>query len=55
MPRPLIGQQLRAGERAAGVLVYPMPARTPGSLLVYRFGDAPAGDHVASPARPLCR
>jgi hypothetical protein len=42
-PRPLIGRQLQAGERAVGTLAFPLPGRQPGGLLVYRFGDTPAG------------
>ncbi|MGZ4431803.1 MAG: DUF4352 domain-containing protein [Gaiellales bacterium] len=39
---PLIGQTVPAGGSVSGVLVYPMPDRRPGSLLVYRFADARA-------------
>lgn len=50
-PRPLIGRQLRAGERAVGTLAFPLPGRQPGGLLVYRFGDTPAGARHVGIAR----
>lgn len=50
-PRPLIGRQLREGERAIGTLAFPLPGRQPGGLLVYRFGDTPAGARHVGIAR----
>ena len=50
-PRPLIGRQLQAGERAVGTLAFPLPGRQPGGLLVYRFGDTPAGARHVGIAR----
>jgi ABC-type glycerol-3-phosphate transport system substrate-binding protein len=50
-PRPLIGRQLQAGERTTGTLAFPLPGKQPGGLLVYRFGDTPAGARHVGIAR----
>jgi hypothetical protein len=50
-PRPLIGRQLQAGERVTGTLAFPLPGRQQGGLLVYRFGDTPAGARHVGIAR----
>src|SRR3954449_7566472 len=50
-PRPLVGRQLREGERAIGTLAFALPGRQPGGLLVYRFGDTPAGARHVGLAR----
>jgi hypothetical protein len=42
LPGQLIGKAVPAGQEKSGLLVYAMPARTPGSLLVYTFADAQA-------------
>ena len=42
LPGQLIGRAVPSGQERSGLLVYPMPARTPGSLLVYTFADAQA-------------
>ena len=41
-PHPLIGRSVQPGQRATGTLVFPLPGRMQGGLLVYRFGDRPA-------------
>jgi hypothetical protein len=38
----LIGRTLGPGEGVTGTLVFPVPGRQQGGLLVYRFGDTPA-------------
>jgi uncharacterized protein DUF4352 len=43
VPRPLIGKQLQPASKATGTLVFPLPGKLDGGLLVYRFGDTPAG------------
>jgi hypothetical protein len=43
VPRPLIGKHLQPGAKATGTLVFPLPGKVEGGLLVYRFGDTPAG------------
>jgi hypothetical protein len=43
VPRPLIGKQVQPGAKVTGALVFPLPGRVDGGLLVYRFGDTPAG------------
>jgi len=50
-PRPLIGRQLQASERTVGTVAFPLPGRQPGGLLVYRFGDTPAGARHVGIAR----
>jgi hypothetical protein len=47
----LIGRQLQAGERTTGTLAFPLPGKQPGGLLVYRFGDTPAGARHVGIAR----
>jgi uncharacterized protein DUF4352 len=42
LPGQLIGKAVPAGQAVSGLLVYPMPAKAPGSLLVYTFADAQA-------------
>ena len=42
LPGQLVGKAVPAGQAVSGLLVYPMPARTPGSMLVYTFADAQA-------------
>ena len=42
VPRPLIGSQLPPGQPVRGTIVFPLPAKLAGGLLVYRFGDLPA-------------
>jgi hypothetical protein len=41
-PGGLIGRRVAAGATVHGRLVFPMPGRAPGSLLVYTFADARA-------------
>ena len=41
---PLLGASLGPGKSATGTLVYPVPGRQTGNLLVYRFADA---THIA--------
>jgi hypothetical protein len=38
----LIGKTLGPGESVTGSLVFPVPGKQQGGLLVYRFGDTPA-------------
>lgn len=38
----LIGRTLSPGETVTGSLVFPVPGKQEGGLLVYRFGDTPA-------------
>ncbi|HYW28705.1 MAG TPA: DUF4352 domain-containing protein [Gaiellales bacterium] len=38
----LIGKTLAPGEALTGTLVFPVPGKQQGGLLVYRFGDTPA-------------
>jgi hypothetical protein len=40
VPQPLIGKPLAAGASVTGTLVYAVPKRIPGGLLVYRLADA---------------
>ena len=42
VPHPLVGASLPAGETITGTLVFPLPAKLAGGLLVYRLGDLPA-------------
>jgi hypothetical protein len=43
----LVGKTLGPGESATGSLVFPVPGKQQGGLLVYRFGDTPArANHV---------
>jgi hypothetical protein len=42
VPRPLVGAALPAGGSVTGTLVFPLPAKLAGGLLVYRLGDLPA-------------
>lgn len=43
----LIGKTVAPGETVAGSLVFPVPGKQQGGLLVYRFGDTPAkANHV---------
>jgi hypothetical protein len=42
VPRPLVGAKLPAGASVTGTLVFPMPAKLAGGLLLYRLGDLPA-------------
>jgi hypothetical protein len=38
----LIGMTVQAGQTVTGSLVFPVPGKQQGGLLVYRFGDTPA-------------
>jgi Domain of unknown function (DUF4352) len=40
--QPLVGRTVQPGQHATGTLVFPLPSRMRGGLLVYRFGDEPA-------------
>jgi hypothetical protein len=42
VPRQLVGMKLAPGQTVTGTLVFPLPGRQQGGLLVYRFGDTPA-------------
>jgi hypothetical protein len=42
VPRPLVGAKLPAGGSVTGTLVFPLPAKLSGGLLLYRLGDLPA-------------
>jgi hypothetical protein len=42
VPDPLIGRSVQPGQTVTGDLVFPLPGRMEGGLLVYRFGDTPA-------------
>jgi FlaG/FlaF family flagellin (archaellin) len=42
VPKQLIGASLAPGQATTGTLVFPLPGRQQGGLLVYRFGDTPA-------------
>jgi hypothetical protein len=42
VPHQLIGMTIPAGQTVTGTLVFPVPGRQQGGLLVYRFGDTPA-------------
>jgi hypothetical protein len=42
VPDPLIGRSVQPGQTVTGDLVFPLPGRMQGGLLVYRFGDTPA-------------
>lgn len=42
VPHQLIGMTLAPGQTVTGTLVFPVPGRQQGGLLVYRFGDTPA-------------
>jgi hypothetical protein len=42
VPHQLIGMTIAAGQTVTGTLVFPVPGKQQGGLLVYRFGDTPA-------------
>ncbi len=42
LPRALMGAKLLAGAPVTGTLVFPLPGKLSGGLLVYRLGDLPA-------------
>jgi hypothetical protein len=42
VPRQLVGATLPAGGNVTGTLVFPLPAKLAGGLLLYRLGDLPA-------------
>jgi FlaG/FlaF family flagellin (archaellin) len=42
VPHQLIGATVAPGQSVTGMLVFPVPGRQQGGLLVYRFGDTPA-------------
>jgi hypothetical protein len=42
VPHPLVGAALPAGGSVTGTLVFPLPAKLAGGLLLYRLGDLPA-------------
>jgi hypothetical protein len=42
VPNPLVGVSLPAGGTVTGTLVFPLPAKLAGGLLLYRLGDLPA-------------
>jgi hypothetical protein len=42
VPRPLVGAALPAGGSVTGTLVFALPAKLAGGLLLYRLGDLPA-------------
>jgi hypothetical protein len=42
VPNPLVGASLPAGGTVTGTLVFPLPAKLAGGLLLYRLGDLPA-------------
>jgi hypothetical protein len=42
VPHPLVGASLPAGGKVTGTLVFALPQKLAGGLLVYRLGDLPA-------------
>jgi hypothetical protein len=42
VPHPLVNASLPAGGTVTGTLVFPLPAKLAGGLLLYRLGDLPA-------------
>ncbi len=42
VPDPLVGATLPAGGKVTGTLVFPLPQKLAGGLLLYRLGDLPA-------------
>jgi hypothetical protein len=42
VPKPLVGASLPAGGTVTGTLVFPLPSKLAGGLLLYRLGDLPA-------------
>ena len=42
VPDPLVGATLPAGGSVTGTLVFPLPGKLDGGLLLYRIGDLPA-------------
>jgi Domain of unknown function (DUF4352) len=42
VPHQLIGMTIAPGQTVTGTLVFPVPGKQQGGLLVYRFGDTPA-------------
>jgi hypothetical protein len=42
VPDPLVGAMLPAGGKVTGTLVFPLPQKLAGGLLVYQLGDLPA-------------
>ncbi len=42
VPHQLIGMTIAPGQTVTGTVVFPVPGKQQGGLLVYRFGDAPA-------------
>jgi hypothetical protein len=42
VPTPLVGAALPAGGTVTGTLVFPLPSKLEGGLLLYRLGDLPA-------------
>ena len=51
VPRQLIGMTLSPGQTVTGTLVFPVPGKQQGGLLVYRFGDTPASAKHVGVAR----
>jgi hypothetical protein len=51
IPRQLIGMTLSPGQTVTGTLVFPVPGKQQGGLLVYRFGDTPASAKHVGVAR----
>ena len=51
VPHQLIGMTLSPGQTVTGTLVYPVPGKQQGGLLVYRFGDTPASAKHVGVAR----
>ena len=46
VPRPVVGHPIPAGGTYTGHLVFALPRKVPGGLLVYRFADADAIAHA---------
>ncbi len=51
VPRQLIGMTISPGQTVTGSLVFPVPGKQQGGLLVYRFGDTPASAKHVGVAR----
>ncbi|MDX6523691.1 MAG: hypothetical protein QOI17_1204 [Gaiellales bacterium] len=51
VPKQLIGASLAPGQATTGTLVFPLPGKQQGGLLVYRFGDTPASAKHVGVAR----
>jgi Domain of unknown function (DUF4352) len=51
VPNQLVGMTISPGQTVTGSLVFPVPGKQQGGLLVYRFGDTPASAKHVGVAR----